>query len=92
MRMAHPAWLGALALSGLLTARPAQAQAGQTANGPDQLELSRANIQYSVRCEDDFEKALKSRDSKSSVLLLESISVLNESEKGFVEKFKNNGG
>jgi len=43
--MAHPAWLGALALSGLLTARPAQAQAGQTANGPDQLELSRANIQ-----------------------------------------------
>jgi len=45
MRMAHPAWLGALALSGLLTARPAQAQAGQTANGPDQLELSRANIQ-----------------------------------------------
>ena len=45
MRMAHPAWLGALALSGLLTARPAQAQADQTANGPDQLELSRANIQ-----------------------------------------------
>jgi hypothetical protein len=34
--MAHPAWLGALALSCLLMARPAQAQAGQ---------LTRANIQ-----------------------------------------------
>jgi len=45
MRMAHPAWLGALALSCLLTARPAQAQAGQTANGLDQIELTRANIQ-----------------------------------------------
>ncbi len=45
MRMAHPAWLGALALSGLLAARPAQAQAGQPANAPDQIELTRANIQ-----------------------------------------------
>jgi len=43
--MAHPAWLGALALTGLLTARPAQAQAGQPASGPDQIELTRANIQ-----------------------------------------------
>jgi hypothetical protein len=45
MRMAHPAWLGALALSCLLTARPAQAQAGQPSNGLDQIELTRANIQ-----------------------------------------------
>jgi hypothetical protein len=45
MRMAHPAWLGALVLSGLLSARSAQAQAGQPANGPDQIELTRANIQ-----------------------------------------------
>ena len=44
MRMAHPAWLGAMALAGLLTAPPAQAQAGQPSTG-DQLELSRANIQ-----------------------------------------------
>jgi hypothetical protein len=43
--MAHPAWLGALALSCLLPARPAEAQAGQTANGLDQIELTRANIQ-----------------------------------------------
>ncbi len=45
MRMAHPAWLGALALSCLLMARPAQAQAGQPTNGLDQIELTRANIQ-----------------------------------------------
>jgi len=45
MRMAHPAWLGALALSALLTARSAQAQAGQPASSPDQIELTRANIQ-----------------------------------------------
>ena len=45
MRMAHPVWLGALALSGLLTARPAQAQGGQPTNALDQLELTRANIQ-----------------------------------------------
>ena len=45
MRMAHPAWLGAMALAGLLTAPPAQAQAGQPSSGHDQLELSRANIQ-----------------------------------------------
>ncbi len=44
MRMAHPAWLGALALSGLLIAPPAHAQAGQPSSG-DQLELTRANIQ-----------------------------------------------
>src|SRR6185312_10036479 len=37
-------WLGALGLSCLLTARPAQAQAGQP-NGLDQIELTRANIQ-----------------------------------------------
>jgi len=43
--MAHPVWLGALALSGLLTARPAQAQGGQPTNALDQLELTRANIQ-----------------------------------------------
>jgi len=43
--MAHPAWLGALALSCLLMARPAQAQAGQPTNGLDQIELTRANIQ-----------------------------------------------
>jgi len=45
MRMAHPAWLGALALSCLLGPRPAQAQAGQSGNGLDQIELTRANIQ-----------------------------------------------
>ena len=45
MRMAHPAWLGALALSCLLTARAAQAQAGQPTNGLDEIELTRANIQ-----------------------------------------------
>jgi hypothetical protein len=46
MRMAHPAWLGALALSGLLIAPPAHAQGGQpTASSADQLELTRANIQ-----------------------------------------------
>jgi len=45
MRMAHPAWLGALALSCLLMARPAQGQAGQPTNGLDQIELTRANIQ-----------------------------------------------
>ena len=45
MRMAHPAWLGAMALAGLLTAPPAQAQGGQPTSGQDQLELSRANIQ-----------------------------------------------
>ena len=45
MRMAQPAWLGALALTCLLTARPAQAQAGQPSNGLDQIELTRANIQ-----------------------------------------------
>jgi hypothetical protein len=45
MRMAHPAWLGPLALSCLLTARPAQAQTGQPGNGLDQIELTRANIQ-----------------------------------------------
>jgi hypothetical protein len=45
MRMAHPAWLGALALSGLLIAPPAHAQAGQPTSGQDQLELTRANIQ-----------------------------------------------
>ncbi len=45
MRMAHPVCLGALALSGLLTARPAQAQGGHPANAQDQLELTRANIQ-----------------------------------------------
>ncbi len=44
MRKAHPAWLGALALSGLLIAPPAHAQAGQSSTG-DQLELTRANIQ-----------------------------------------------
>ncbi len=43
--MAHPAWLGAMALAGLLTAPPAQAQAGQPTNGLDQIELTRANIQ-----------------------------------------------
>jgi len=43
--MAHPAWLGALALSCLLMARPAQGQAGQPTNGLDQIELTRANIQ-----------------------------------------------
>jgi Spy/CpxP family protein refolding chaperone len=45
MRMAQPAWLGALALTCLLTARPAQAQGGQPTNGLDQIELTRANIQ-----------------------------------------------
>ena len=45
MRMAHPAWLGAMALAGLLTAPTAQAQGGQPTSGQDQLELSRANIQ-----------------------------------------------
>ena len=45
MRMAHPAWLGALALSGLLSTRSVQAQAGQPTNGLDKIELSRANIQ-----------------------------------------------
>ncbi|MDB6124532.1 MAG: hypothetical protein JWQ71_3525 [Pedosphaera sp.] len=53
--------------------------------------LNRADIQYSVSCEDDFEKSLKSKNFKSSVLLVESLSVLNENEKGFVEKFKCNG-
>jgi len=43
--MAHSAWLGALALSGLLIAPPAHAQAGQPSSGQDQLELTRANIQ-----------------------------------------------
>src|SRR4029453_3251940 len=45
MRMAHPAWIGAVALTGLLTTRPVQAQAGQPANAQDQIELTRANIQ-----------------------------------------------
>jgi hypothetical protein len=45
MRMAHPAWLGALALSALFSVRSAQAQAGQPTNGLDQIELTRANIQ-----------------------------------------------
>ena len=45
MRMAHPAWLGALALSGLLIVPAAHAQAGQPTSGQDQLELTRANIQ-----------------------------------------------
>jgi Spy/CpxP family protein refolding chaperone len=45
MRMAHPAWLGVLALSGLLTAQSVQAQAGHSGNGLDQIELTRANIQ-----------------------------------------------
>ena len=45
MRMAHPAWLGAMALAGLLSVPPALAQAGQSTSGQDQLELSRANIQ-----------------------------------------------
>jgi len=44
MRKAHPAWLGALALSGLLIVPPAHAQAGQPSTG-DQLELTRSNIQ-----------------------------------------------
>jgi hypothetical protein len=54
--------------------------------------LNRVNIQYAINCEDDLEKALNSRTSKSSVLLVESLSVLNENEKSFVEKFKRNGG
>jgi hypothetical protein len=45
MRMARPAWLGALALSSLLTVQPAQAQADQPTNGVDQIDLTRANIQ-----------------------------------------------
>jgi hypothetical protein len=45
MRMAHPGWLGALALAGMLAAPSAQAQAGQPTSNKDDLELTRSNIQ-----------------------------------------------
>jgi hypothetical protein len=43
--MVHPGWLGALTLAGVLTAPPAQAQAGQPTSNRGDIELTRENIQ-----------------------------------------------
>ena len=54
--------------------------------------LSRANVQFTVSSEDDLKKSLKAHFSKSPVLLIESFSTLNATEKRAVEAFQNNGG
>ncbi len=54
--------------------------------------LSRANVQFTVTSEDDFEKSLKAHGPKSPVVLIESFSSLNETEKRAVEAFQKNGG
>jgi hypothetical protein len=51
------------------------------------LALTRANAQFEVVCEDNFEKALTSTKRKP-VLLIESASVLTATEKKLVEKFQ----
>ena len=56
-------------------------------------ELSRANIQFEVLCEDQFDLSnLNSTKSHSPVLLVESLSILNEKEKAAVKQFEQGGG
>ena len=52
-------------------------------------ELSRANLQYEVVCEDDFDLP---RLQAARTLLVESLSVLNSKEKAVAEDFRRAGG
>ncbi len=52
-------------------------------------ELSRANLQYEVVCEDDFQL---SRLQTTKTLLVEGLSVLNSKEKAIAEDFRRAGG
>lgn len=54
--------------------------------------LSRANIPFAVASEDNLVQALGSRDSRPQVLLLDSFSRLNGTEKEAAESFQQNGG
>ena len=52
-------------------------------------DLSRANIQYEVLCEDDFRLP---RLQTAMALLVESLSVLNAAEKATADEFRRGGG
>ena len=52
-------------------------------------ELSRANLQYNIVCEDDFRLP---RLKAAKVVIIEGISVLNAEEKAVVEEFRRSGG
>lgn len=52
-------------------------------------ELSRANVQYEVVCEDDFRLP---RLKRARVLLVESLSALSPREKATAEEFRRSGG
>ena len=52
-------------------------------------ELSRANLQYEVVCEDDFRLP---RLKRAKTLLVESLSVLNTKEKAIAEEFRTASG
>jgi acetyl esterase/lipase len=52
-------------------------------------ELSRANLQYEVLCENDFQLP---RLKKARTLLVENLSVLNDKEKIIAEEFSRAGG
>ncbi|EEF59093.1 hypothetical protein [Pedosphaera parvula] len=56
--------------------------------------LCRSNIQFGVFCEDDFKEVVKasSTSSKNPVIVAESASVWNETERALVEKFQKAGG
>lgn len=54
--------------------------------------LTRSNIQFQAVCEDDFVKRLNSNGAKKSILLLESLSDLNQREKESVENFQKKKG
>jgi hypothetical protein len=52
-------------------------------------ELSRANLQYEVMCEDDFRLP---RLKRAKAVLVESLSVLSPQEKATAEEFRRAGG
>ncbi len=54
--------------------------------------LTRENIQYAVYSEENFSELTKNREGKLPVMLVESRSVLNESEKQAIAKFERAGG
>ena len=54
--------------------------------------LTRSNVQFQVVCEDDFVQRLNSDSAKKSILLLESLSDLNQREKEAVENFQKKHG
>lgn len=54
--------------------------------------LTRENIQYSVRSEENFAQLMERRHGKMPVLLIESRSVLNDTEQRAVADFEKSGG